>query len=595
MTESLGARIEAVLARLPQAEQTMARAKLAKVIRHRRAVLRYPTPGHLGQLARPGYLQTPMLDAIDAAIMRAESGLDRQIIINTPPQEGKTTRLQDAAGWLLLRNPTLRIAFASYEQGIAAQSGLAIRQMIETHGGGYRGQNPGPDRVDMLGLTLDPDRALQTNWALADVPGKKSAKPGGVLSVGIGSSFTGRPADVLVVDDPLKDAKQADSGVYRKAVQDWFQAVANTRLAQDAIVIVIQTRWHEDDLTGWLLGRDQANEFPEWTHINIQAQATENDVLGRQPGEFLLSARGRTPKDWEKKRRDVGTRWWFSLYQGDPSPPEGGVFQRAWFASSRVAVKPEMKMVVVVVDPADNDGDGDEAGVIVGGIGADGHIYLLEDCSGHYTIATWVRVAIFAMLRHGASRIMYEKSLSQLRKSIRAEWKTLRIQARELQRAYVGKMLGKADQWPEKPNLRAVADVSALLSDEADSRDDIVTLERKLLELWPYVDKVLHLPEAGPVVKTIVASGSKTLRAEMVSPDFENGTVHIVGHLPQLEHQMAVWLPTQNSPDRMDAAVHLVTQLRGIGAAAVSKPAKDRMPAKQLEIPQILMSSRYVR
>jgi hypothetical protein len=586
--------VNAIIAKLPAEEQAILKNQLQRVITHRRAIARFPTPGHLGQFVRPGFLQTPMMDAIDKLIMSAARGETTKLIINTPPQEGKTTRLQDGAAWLLLRNPTLRIAFASYEQGIAAQSGLAIRQMIETHGGGYRGQGRGEiDRVDALGLSLDPDRSLQTNWTLASVPGAKHKRPGGVLSVGIGSSFTGRPADLLIVDDPLKDAKQADSAVYRKAVKDWFQSVATTRLAPGAIVIVVQTRWHEDDLSGWLLAEDKASTHPEWTHINIPAQAGKDDPLGRQPGEWLTSARGRTPEEWEGKKRALGGgRWWFALYQGDPSPPEGGIFKRVWFDKYRVAEPPELRMVLTVVDPADNDGDGDEAGIWSGGIGADGHIYLLEDNSGHYTIAGWVRQAIFAMLRNKSQRLMYEQSLSGIKRSIRAQWKVLRRQARELIKAQSQWSRFGEDDWPTEPNPRAVSDAHLALMDEDDSKEDISILEKQLLELWPYAPRLMKMPEAGPPVRSITARGSKSLRAELISPVFENGEAHFVGFHPTTEHQMSTWLPTQDSPDRMDAVVHLTTELSQTGGQTSVQGAKGTLPKRQRDMPQILRSTR---
>lgn len=590
---SLTAEIQRVLGKLTPAEQAQVKARLGELLLWRKAVARFPTPAHLAAFHRNGNIETPMLQAVDKAILEAESGEHKYWVINTPPQEGKTTRLQDAAAWMLLRNPTLRIAFASYEQGVASQSGLAIRQLIETHGGGFRG-HANVDRENVLGLTLDPDRAKQTSWSLASVPGKKNARPGGVISVGIGSALTGKPVDVLIIDDPLKDAKQADSPVYRQAVKDWFQSVAQTRLSPIGIIIVIQTRWHEDDLTGWLLAEDKKSAFPRWKHLNIAAQAKADDPLGRKVGEYLNSARQRTKEQWDAIKRAVGTRWWFAMYQGDPSPPEGGVFKREWFDKNRVQVKPEMKVVYTVVDPADNTSAGDEAGVITGGIGVDGDYYVLADDSGHYTVAGWFRVALFAMLENGSQKILYEKSLSDIPRRIRAAWKIIREQAMTLARCQEDWSRFGVDEWPEKPNIPAVADALALLAKEDDTKEERAELHQDLIKLWPYVERVLRLPQSGPPIKPIVAKGSKTLRAEMVSPTYENGQVHHVGVLEQYEHQMATWLVTQDSPDRMDAGVHLINELTKIsGTSSVKRPEGQRVPGKQVrEIPRILRSTR---
>lgn len=590
---ALTAEIQRVLGKLTPAEQAQVKARLGELLLWRKAVARFPTPAHLAAFHRNGNIETPMLQAVDKAILEAESGEHKYWVINTPPQEGKTTRLQDAAAWMLLRNPTLRIAFASYEQGVASQSGLAIRQLIETHGGGFRGQ-ANVDRENVLGLTLDPDRAKQTSWSLASVPGKKNARPGGVISVGIGSALTGKPVDVLIIDDPLKDAKQADSPVYRQAVKDWFQSVAQTRLSPIGIIIVIQTRWHEDDLTGWLLAEDKKSAFPRWKHLNIAAQAKADDPLGRKVGEYLNSARQRTKAQWEAIKRAVGTRWWFAMYQGDPSPPEGGVFKREWFDKNRVQAAPEMKVVFTVVDPADNTSAGDEAGVITGGIGVDGDYYVLADDSGHYTVAGWFRVALFAMLENGSQKILYEKSLSDIPRRIRAAWKLIREQALTLARCQEDWSRFGVDDWPDKPNIPAVADALALLGKEDDTKEERAELHQELIKLWPYVERVLRLPKSGPPIKPIIAKGSKTLRAEMVSPTYENGQVHHVGTLEQYEHQMATWLVTQDSPDRMDAGVHLVNELTKIsGTSSVQRPEGPRVPGKQVrEIPRILRSTR---
>lgn len=562
-------------------------AKLDRVLKRQKAVARFPTPAYLSQAWRPEFVQTPMLDAIDDALIQAESGLQRRWIINTPPQRGKTSRMQDGMAWMLLRNPRLNIGFASYEQGIASQSSLAIRQLIEMHGSGYRGQKPDPYRDDFLGLLLDPDRAMQTRWSLADTVDGEGGKPGGVLAVGVGGALTGRPLDVLVVDDPIKDAKQADSPIYRAAVRNWFQSVALTRLSKRGIVIVVQTRWHEDDLTGWLVKHDDRGE---WRHLNIPAQAEENDALGRRPGEYLIDARGFTPEDWERVKREVGQRTWHALYQGNPAPPEGGVFQRAWFDQARVPEAPPMRVVVTFVDPADNTSGGDEAGICTGGIDSDGSIYILEDSSDHYTVSGWFRAALYAMLRHQAARLCYEKSLSGLKRAMRAEWRTMRIQARELKAAATREL--EVDPWQstDQDALQrafqagdAIAAVTDQLCDVEDSPEHRREVERQLMELWPYVPKVLALPDSGPPIRPITATGTKTYRATMASPLWENGTVHHVGQLPQLEHQMSTWFEGQDSPDRMDAVVHLVTYLNtlGVGAGEVKGAQGKSIPTRR--------------
>jgi predicted phage terminase large subunit-like protein len=137
----------------------------------------------------------------------------------------------------------------------------------------------------------------------------------------------------MIIDDPIKDRKEADSETYRDNVWDWWTDAASARLAPGAPVIVILTRWHQDDLAGRLTERDKE---AGWKVLNIPAQADhrpekgETDPLGRKPGEFMVSARGRSLKQWLMRKATAGARTWASLYQGRPSPDSGGVFPQDW-------------------------------------------------------------------------------------------------------------------------------------------------------------------------------------------------------------------------------------------------------------------------
>ncbi|HET7398981.1 MAG TPA: phage terminase large subunit [Intrasporangium sp.] len=267
----------------------------------------WPTPGALARQLNPKTVQTPALDLIDAALVEAARTPDSRLIICMAPQEGKSVRVAgDFPTWLLTENPDLRIVNASYGQGLANRSGRAIRNRITAH----------PE----LGLRIAPDNGAVHEWSI-------DGHEGGVLSVGVGAGVTGRPADLLIIDDPIKDRKEADSKTYRDNVWDWWTDAASARLAPGAPVVLILTRWHHDDLAGRLLAQDEG-----WRLLNIPAQADhdpakgETDPLGREPGEFMVSARGRTIAQWEQRKRTAGTRTWASLYQGRPTPDTGNLF-----------------------------------------------------------------------------------------------------------------------------------------------------------------------------------------------------------------------------------------------------------------------------
>jgi predicted phage terminase large subunit-like protein len=286
----------------------------------------YPTAGALAQAITPGTIQTPALDVIDQALLDVEEGRCDRLVISMPPQEGKSTRVTKTGPlWFLLRNPNRRIVVASYAESLALEFGRDIRSFITG--------NQGRDDTLDLGLRIAPDNGAVTSWKL-------DGANGGVRSVGISGGLTGRPADVLFIDDPISNMEQAESETYRNRAWSFWQSVGRTRLAPGAPVIVILTRWHHDDLAGRLLSGEEKHR---WRVINIPAQANhkpdlgEVDPLGREPGEWMDSARRdertgkqRSAEEWERTRREVGPRVWNSLYQGNPSPDEGGLFPAKW-------------------------------------------------------------------------------------------------------------------------------------------------------------------------------------------------------------------------------------------------------------------------
>jgi predicted phage terminase large subunit-like protein len=271
---------------------------------------RWDTPGALAQYLDPRIVQTPALELIDRELVDAFSQPDARLILSMSPQEGKSDRLMKFIIWALTQNPDLRVVNASYGQSLANRNGRSIRNLILNH----------PE----LGLEIAPDNGAVHEWQIAGYDG-------GVLSVGRGSGLTGRACDLLVIDDPLKDRQEADSQLLRDTCWDWWTDVLSTRLAPGAPVVLILTRWHADDLAGRL---QAAEDGHLWRVINIPAQADhdpnrgQTDPLGREPGEFMLSARRRTTRQWEAIRIRVGSRTWNALYQGRPAPAEGGIFKR---------------------------------------------------------------------------------------------------------------------------------------------------------------------------------------------------------------------------------------------------------------------------
>lgn len=148
-----------------------------------------------------------------------------------------------------------------------------------------------------------------------------------MISTGIGGSITGQGADCLIIDDPIKNAKEALSKTIRENIWSEWESTLSTRLHDGASVIVIMTRWHEDDLIGRLLATSPYN----WQRIRLPAVAEDyDDMLGREIGEPLCPELGYDLNWANLKKREVGSRTWASLFQQRPSPEQGAIFQRDW-------------------------------------------------------------------------------------------------------------------------------------------------------------------------------------------------------------------------------------------------------------------------
>lgn len=273
-------------------------------------VRRWATPGDLAKLLDPTTVQTPALDVIDRELVALADGDIDRLMVCMPPQEGKSSRISHRfAQWLLIDNPDLRIAIVSYADEIARRWGADIKLDAQTFDGT-------DDTID-LGLRLRADSRAAGRWQIAD-------HKGGVYCVGVAGALAGKPVDVLLWDDPLKDLAEAQSSKYRERAWRFWQAVAVPRLGPGSRVVLVTTRWHADDPSGRLLVQDS----DRWRVISIPAIAESvDDPLGRAPGEAMVSARG--DRDWARIRHDVGEYVWAALYQQRPAPAEGGLFKRA--------------------------------------------------------------------------------------------------------------------------------------------------------------------------------------------------------------------------------------------------------------------------
>jgi predicted phage terminase large subunit-like protein len=278
---------------------------------------RWAAPGDLAQKLDPRTKQSPALLKIDEALVEAADGDCDRLMIFMPPQEGKSERTSHYFPlWLLEHNPDLRIGIISYSDEMARRWGAAIKLDAEN----YRGIDGTVD----LHIRLREDQQAAGRWQI-------NHHDGGVYCCGVGGALTGKPVDIMIIDDPIKNREEAASEAYRERAWGFWTSVALPRLSPTSRVILIQTRWHEDDLAGRIL----THESQDWRVISIPAIAEERDPLGRKVGEPLVSVRDNpvigARRNWSKIRAAVGEYVWNALYQQRPTAAAGGLFKKVRF------------------------------------------------------------------------------------------------------------------------------------------------------------------------------------------------------------------------------------------------------------------------
>jgi predicted phage terminase large subunit-like protein len=286
------------------------------------AILQFPS----FELARHHELIVSKLEAVE----REEIS---RLMIFLPPRHGKSLIASSLfPAWYLGRHPDHHVIFATYGQELSDDFGRRVRNSI----------------VDQVHEAVFPNCRLSDDSSAAHR--FNTTKGGAYYAVGRGGPITGRGAHLLLIDDPIKDREEANSETIRKSLHEWFASVAYTRLTPKGAVIVIQTRWHEDDLAGWLL-REHGSE--NWDVLSLPALA-EHDESFRREGEALWPERFPL-EDLNRKRRLVGGAAWASLYQQRPASAEGAIFKRGWWRSYREL--PQFSQVVQSWDTAFKKGD----------------------------------------------------------------------------------------------------------------------------------------------------------------------------------------------------------------------------------------------
>ncbi len=268
---------------------------------------------------KPSRFHKDLCDRVQEFVEKPTDKAFEILIINTPPQHGKSTTItQTLPSWYLMKHPDDCVIQVSYGDDLAERFGKRNLEKIKEHG-------------HLFGVEIDPKKATSKEFEILNHTGR-------MISKGIGSGVTGHSADLMIIDDPVKNREQADSERIRQGVWDEFNDSLLSRLSAGAKIILIMTRWHEDDLAGRIL-----EAMPEVvTHVNYECECeSDEDPLGREkrteekPGDPLCPEIGKGA-EWLRSFKQIhitesGRRSWEALYQGHPTIQEGNILKKAWW------------------------------------------------------------------------------------------------------------------------------------------------------------------------------------------------------------------------------------------------------------------------
>lgn len=296
-------------------------------------------PSWLNRISPDWQWDAQHLQHISRHLDDVTNGRINRLMLFLPPRHGKSemTTVRYSA-WQLQRNPKQRIIIGAYSQTLANKFSRKIRKIATNQG-----------------VPIDPARTAVDDWET--IPG------GGVRAAGVGAGVTGMGGDLIIIDDPVKNREEANSITYRDKVWSWYTDDLYTRLEPGGAIILIMTRWHEDDLAGRILASEDADE---WTVVSLPAIAETGDALGREVGAALWPERYNV-SDLSDIKRAIGLRAFTSLYQQRPTEQEGGMFKRSHFQYIDENDIPKDTTFVWYWDKAATAGAGDyTAGVKMG-------------------------------------------------------------------------------------------------------------------------------------------------------------------------------------------------------------------------------------
>ncbi len=292
--------------RVDLSAQVKAEQELAKRILSRKRLLPFVERFNPDYLA--GWVHKDICQRLEKFSEQVANKESPRLMLFMPPRHGKSTLASVAfPAWHLGRHPDHEFISCSYSGSLAMSFSRKVRQLLRE-----------PVYKNVFEKSrLDKDSQSVESW--------QTTQGGGYVAAGVGGGITGKGANVLVIDDPVKNREDAESDNNREATWDWYTSTAYTRLSPGGGILVILTRWHDDDLAGRLL-KQAEDGADQWEVIRYPAIA-EIDENFRKQGESLHPERYNVDA-LEQIRKAIGPRDWSALYQQNPVSDEGDYFSR---------------------------------------------------------------------------------------------------------------------------------------------------------------------------------------------------------------------------------------------------------------------------
>lgn len=329
-----------------------------------------------------GWWQVEVSDALQNYYHDLESGKRPKLVIQAPPQHGKSLLIIDFIAWIAGLNPELKTIYTSFSNRLGIRANLRLQRIFDSKI--YQ-------RIfteTKIGAKGAINSDVLRNQDILEYVGCD----GSFRNTTVRGAITGESLDLGIIDDPIRGRADANSKTVRDSTWDWFTDDFFTRFSEDAGLLAILTRWHVDDPIGRLIDTDKTVKILSYPAIAVK------DEKHRKTGEALFPEHKSLDFLLERKKIMPPANW-EALYQQNPFITDGGIFKTEWFKSYRVL--PKLKFTVITVDTAQKTKEQNDYSVFaLWGQGEDGNAYLIDILRGKWESPDLIKMAKIFWYKH---------------------------------------------------------------------------------------------------------------------------------------------------------------------------------------------------